>query len=582
MDKVLIVDDDLALHKLLGVSLKKFSNDFSVIFAASGKEAIDILAQEKIALLVTDIKMPEVDGFALLSHVSGHYPETPCIVLTSYAIPGLQERMSQRAFQFLKKPVKPSVLAKMIIKGLEEAASGSAFTGVSLPGLIQVIATEGKTCLLNIHAAGEKIGQMYFKGGELFDALYQNISGEKAAVQLIAMDDVQVQQSKLPQKDIPRKINTGMQALILEAMRLKDEATGDLTEQEKQELKEQSHLLKKGIHFCQGLNFRKAQQPLLTLVKKNPENDQAWLWLSRTLNSMKQIHISLGKAYHLAPKEPAIAEETAKYKSAVKAGLQEVSRCPFCYAPVDAQATACHFCKSYLVVTSEILPMISTWTSKGQERILHQAIDRFEHILSRELNAKVLFYAGLACLHLNDFDGVLQYHEQLQMFEGGGKSVYTPMLERIISFIASKETTDKVEEESAAVAPDDALTSDSLGRKKILVVEDSPTTRKVIKMTLQSNDFLVVEAEDGVEALSKLNDAQPDLILLDVMLPKLDGYGVLSVLKQKKELKSVPVIMLTSKDSLKDRLKGRFSSASAYLTKPFKPEQLIKQVKKYL
>ena len=73
-----------------------------------------------------------------------------------------------------------------------------------------------------------------------------------------------------------------------------------------------------------------------------------------------------------------------------------------------------------------------------------------------------------------------------------------------------------------------------------------------------------------------------DLILLDVMLPKLDGYGILSVLKQNKDLGGIPVIMLTSKDSLKDKLKGRFSSASAYLTKPFDPETLISTVAEVL
>jgi len=582
MDKVLIVDDDLALHKLLAVSLKKYSNDFKVLFAGNGREAIDILAREKISLLVTDIKMPEVDGFALLSHMSENYPGTPCIVLTSYAVPGLEERMAQRSFQFLTKPVKPAVLAEMIIKGLKEGSSGGAFTGVSLPGLIQVIATEGKTCLLDIHVAGTKLGQMFFCEGELFDARYQGTSGEKAAVQLIAMDDVQVKQRKLPEEEIPRKINTGMQALILEAMRVKDEAGDQLTDEEKAQRKEENDLLERGKLFCQGLNFRKAQKPLLTLVKKNPENAQGWLWLSRTLTSMKQIHISLGKAYQLTPKEPEIAEETAKYKAAVKRNLQQVSRCPFCYAPVDPQAKECHFCKSYLVVNSDNLPLISTWTSEGQERILHRAIDRYEQVLSRELNPKVLFYAGLACLHLNDFDKVLQYHEQLQLYEGGAGSAYTPMLDRIISYIASKESTAEGEDESLRPVVEPQVESDSSGRKKILVVEDSPTTRKVIKMTLQSNGFLVVEAEDGVEALDKLDAEQPDLVLLDVMLPKLDGYGVLSVLKQKKEVKSVPVIMLTSKDSLRDRLKGKFSSANAYLTKPFKPEQLIKIVNKFL
>jgi len=581
MNKVLIVDDDLALQKLLAASLKKFSNDFSVIFASDGKEAIDVLNREKIALLVTDIKMPEVDGFALLSYMSGHFPEIPCIVLTSYIIPGLQKRMSQRAFQFLNKPVKPPLLAEMIIKGLEQARQGGAYSGVSLSGLMQVIATEGKTCLLSIHGGGQRVGVMFFYNGELFDARCNGVSGEKAAIQLIAMDDVEVLQSTLPQKEIPQRIHTGLQALILEAMRLKDEADAGITEADKAHLKKQAQLLELGIQFCQGMSFRRAQQPLLALVKECPDNGLGWFWLSRTLSSMKQIHTALGKAYQLLGKEPDVVEETEKYKSAAQLDLDKVRRCPYCYAPLDTRAVECHYCKSYLIVNSEILPMISTWTGEGQERILKEALERYEQVLSSELNPTVLFYAGLACLHLNNVDDVLQYYEPLQLFEGFEKSVYAPMLEKIVQFIASKESDETVEDNSSAPLPDE-MEGDAEGRKKILVVEDSPTTRKVIKMTLQSHEFIVVEASDGIEALSKLNDEQPDLILLDVMLPKLDGYGLLSVLKQKKEFNSVPVIMLTSKDSLKDRIKGKFSSASAYITKPFKPEKLLKLVNKYL
>jgi twitching motility two-component system response regulator PilG len=582
MDTVLIVDDDVALQKLLDASLKRFARDFTVVFASNGREAVEVLNQDKISLLVTDIKMPEMDGFALLSYMSGHFPETPCIVLTSYAIPGLQKRMAQRTFQFLKKPVKPSVLAEMIKKGLEQARQGGAFSGVSLSGLMQVISTEGKTCLLNINAAGKKLGMMFFKEGELFDARYAGVSGEKAAVELIAMDDVEVLQSNLPRKVIPRRITTGMQALILEAMRLKDEANDGLSDEDKIQLKKQKKLLEQGVHACQGLNFRKAQQPLLKLVKQDPGNAEGWLWLSRTLTSMKQIQLALGKAYKLAGKDDEVIEETEKYKSAALLNLDEVTRCPFCYAPIASKAADCHYCKLYLIVNSEILPMISTWTGETQQKILDEAIERYEQVLARELNPRVLFYAGLACLHLNNFESVLQYYEPFQLYDGFEKSAYAPMLQRIINFIASKESTDELEVVGFDEDLHTSVEDDLQGRKKILVVEDSPTTRKVIKMTLQRNDFIVVEAVDGVEALSKLNDEQPDLVLLDVMLPKLDGYGLLSVLKQKKEFKGMPVIMLTSKDSLKDRIRGKFSSASAYLTKPFKPEQLLKKVNKYL
>lgn len=118
--------------------------------------------------------------------------------------------------------------------------------------------------------------------------------------------------------------------------------------------------------------------------------------------------------------------------------------------------------------------------------------------------------------------------------------------------------------------------------KKILVVEDSPTTRKVIKMKLQNNGFVVVESDDGVKALSTLAFEQPDLVVLDVMLPKLDGYSILYMIRHNNDSKDTPVIMLTSKAKLTDKVRGKLSSANAYLTKPFDPDNLIAEVEKHI
>jgi CheY-like chemotaxis protein len=123
---------------------------------------------------------------------------------------------------------------------------------------------------------------------------------------------------------------------------------------------------------------------------------------------------------------------------------------------------------------------------------------------------------------------------------------------------------------------------DSSILKKVLIVEDSPTTRKVLKLNLQNNGFTVVESDDGLKALSKVNLEKPDLVILDVMLPKLDGYSILYMIRHNNDLKDTPVIMLTSKTSLTDKVRGKLSSANAYLTKPFDPDTLISEVEKHI
>lgn len=117
---------------------------------------------------------------------------------------------------------------------------------------------------------------------------------------------------------------------------------------------------------------------------------------------------------------------------------------------------------------------------------------------------------------------------------------------------------------------------------KILVVEDSGLIRKSIVQTLTENHYKVVEAKDGYEALAQLSNEQPDLVLLDLILPKIDGYEVLSRMKKKTSFKDIPVIVLTSRDTLFDKLKGKMSGSDEYLTKPFEKADLLTIIHKYL
>ena len=117
---------------------------------------------------------------------------------------------------------------------------------------------------------------------------------------------------------------------------------------------------------------------------------------------------------------------------------------------------------------------------------------------------------------------------------------------------------------------------------KILVVEDSGVIRKSIVQTLRSHKYRVVEAQDGYEALVQLSNEQPDLVLLDLILPKVDGYEVLARMRKKASFKDIPVIVLTSRDTLFDKLKGKMSGSDEYLTKPFKDEELLAKIDKYL
>ena len=110
---------------------------------------------------------------------------------------------------------------------------------------------------------------------------------------------------------------------------------------------------------------------------------------------------------------------------------------------------------------------------------------------------------------------------------------------------------------------------------KILVVDDSKTIRRTAETLLSKEGCQVFTAIDGFDALSKIADHQPDLIFVDIMMPRLDGYETCSLIKHNKIFRDTPVIMLSSKDGLFDRARGRIVGSEQYLTKPFTKDELL-------
>jgi twitching motility two-component system response regulator PilG len=117
--------------------------------------------------------------------------------------------------------------------------------------------------------------------------------------------------------------------------------------------------------------------------------------------------------------------------------------------------------------------------------------------------------------------------------------------------------------------------SRSLSGLKILVVDDSKTIRRTAETLLSKEGCQVFTAIDGFDALSKIADHQPDLIFVDIMMPRLDGYQTCSLIKHNKVFRETPVIMLSSKDGLFDRARGRIVGSEQYLTKPFTKDELL-------
>ena len=129
------------------------------------------------------------------------------------------------------------------------------------------------------------------------------------------------------------------------------------------------------------------------------------------------------------------------------------------------------------------------------------------------------------------------------------------------------------------MAPSDV---DRLDGLKVMVIDDSKTIRRTAETLLKKSGCDVVSASDGFEALAKILDHHPDIIFVDIMMPRLDGYQTCSLIKNNKNFKSIPVIMLSSKDGLFDRARGKIVGSEQYLTKPFTRDELLGAIKTYV
>jgi twitching motility two-component system response regulator PilG len=116
---------------------------------------------------------------------------------------------------------------------------------------------------------------------------------------------------------------------------------------------------------------------------------------------------------------------------------------------------------------------------------------------------------------------------------------------------------------------------------KIMVIDDSSTIRRSAEIFLGQVGYQVILAEDGFDALAKINDYHPDLIFCDILMPRLDGYQTCALIKKSAKFRNTPVIMLSSKDGLFDRARGSIVGSNEYLTKPFTKDSLLKTVRNY-
>ncbi|MCK5871923.1 MAG: response regulator [Methylococcales bacterium] len=462
---------------------------------------------------------------------------------------------------------------KQLLKQIEDA--GNLGSSVNLLAMLRFLEKSGETGLLEVREKN-KAGGFYFDKGVLINAVECGMNGK-----IIAMDILQWRHDYLifkaiAQKKVSRQIQQTVDMLAKEIDLLKmDEKSPPKTTPPNYSPTEESTLMTKAIEFAGSCQSAQAEHILTTVLMSNSQKFEAWLWLSRVLTNMSAIEITLKKAAHIHAKNADIIQEIKKFTQARKIiSIDFVIRCPFCWAPLAEKDNQCHHCHSSFVIESNFFKTLG----KANMELLDQAINRYSQILKKspENNIYLHFYLLMAYLNRKYFEEALNQFEVITQL-APKNSAFIVQKRMLIEYMDAEKHDSKTPSENPKI--------ENVGEQgikaRILVIEDSMVTRKVIARTLESSGYEVHEAKNGFEALNAIDRISPDIILLDIILPGKDGYEILEEIRQKSVFEKTPVIMLTSRDSLFDKFKGKVSSANEYLTKPFQPDELLKVVHKY-
>jgi len=224
MKTILLVDDETNFLLSLADMLRANEDEFSIKTAGNGKDAADIIDNESIDLVVTDLNMPVMDGFELMAHISQVNSDLPVIAMTAYGTPEMESRLrNMGAFQYIEKPIDFDTLLRKIKDGLKTGSTRGHVAGISLPSFMQLLELDKKTCTLHIKS-GKNRGDMFFKQGELMSARTGKLTSTDAAFEIINWDYSEIEiENTCKFKEEDRDINVPMGFLLIESARMKDE-----------------------------------------------------------------------------------------------------------------------------------------------------------------------------------------------------------------------------------------------------------------------------------------------------------------------------------------------------------------------
>lgn len=267
-----------------------------------------------------------------------------------------------------------------------------------------------------------------------------------------------------------------------------------------------------------------------------------------------------------ASEEIPVEENPGETQVAFVKPQAELKPCAFCETNNDVHALVCVSCRSLLTLSD--MEMILAYTEADQN-VLREAVAIMEvEDIQRGLESEELVSLAIGYINLKNLRKGLEVLQKASKLDPNN--------------VVLKAQTNSLAIRIAEIEQKDAIHSSMPKDRTIMVIDDSATVRKLISGKLEKSGHIVITAVDGMDAMAKLNDVVPDLILLDITMPRMDGYQVCKLIRNSDSMKEVPVVMISGKDGFFDKVRGRMAGTTGYITKPFGPETLMKMLDTYL
>ena len=300
---------------------------------------------------------------------------------------------------------------------------------------------------------------------------------------------------------------------------------------------------------------RLAREILIRVIESEPQNEHAFLWLAAIADTRDEALSILERVLVINPTNTLVSnalgiQRLSRAVTSPTSSLPSTAKgsCPVCQTARATDAVLCQACGA--PYTLEDFHALQT-NGGANERRIEEAIKTWKTRLQRGRTFDASFAIGLGYLSMYRSGDALPYLRQARDLRPNTHTL-------------------------------DAACEELEQRKLILVVDDSATVRRLVSITLERQGHRVRAAVNGLDGLESLKQEQPDLVLLDVNMPKMDGYELAKSIRRSPGAKLLPILMLSGNDGVFDKVRGKMAGATDYLTKPFQGEVLLAALNKLL